>query len=150
MPQSSAKSYLHVIFSTKHREPILADAWREELFSVLGGAANALGCQSILVGGVADHVHLLFQLGRTISIADAVGKIKSNSSLWVNRTRGLGTHFHWQAGYAAFSVSHSLLDRLREYIRQQEEHHKKRTFQDEVRAWLTKYEAEYDERYVWD
>ena len=150
MPQSLAKSYLHVIFSTKHREPILADAWREELFSVLGGAANALGCQSILVGGVADHVHLLFQLGRTISIADAVGKIKSNSSLRVNRTRGLGTHFHWQAGYAAFSVSHSLLDRLREYIRQQEEHHKKRTFQDEVRAWLTKYEAEYDERYVWD
>jgi REP element-mobilizing transposase RayT len=104
MPQSLAKVYLHVIFSTKHRQPLLADEWRHELFHVLGGAANDIGCQSLLVGGVADHVHLLFTLGRTITIADAVSKIKSTSSLWVNQTRGLAEPFHWQGGYAAFAI----------------------------------------------
>ena len=72
MPQSLAKVYLHAIFSTKNREPLLADDWREELFSVLGGTANNLGCQSLIAGGVADHVHILFRLGRTITIADAI------------------------------------------------------------------------------
>jgi putative transposase len=105
LPQSLAKVDLHVIFSTKDREPVLADEWRDELFRVLGGTINNLGCQSLVVGGVADHVHLLFQLGRTIAIADAVGKIKSTSSAWVNQNHRLSDTFHWQAGYGAFSVS---------------------------------------------
>lgn len=150
MPQSLAKVYLHVIFSTKNREPVLADEWRDELFHVLGGATNNLGCQSLIVGGVADHVHLLFQLGRTISIADATGKIKSTSSAWVNQTRGLAMPFQWQAGYAAFSVSQSNLEAVREYIRNQPEHHRRVSFQDELREWLRRYEIEWDERYVWD
>ena len=73
MPQSLAKVYLHAIFSTKDRKPVMAGEWRDELFHVLGGTANNLGCQSLIVGGVADHVHMLFQLGRTITIADAIG-----------------------------------------------------------------------------
>ena len=150
MPQSLAKIYVHVIFSTKHRQPLLADAWRDELFHVLGGTANNLGCQSIIVGGVADHVHMLFQLGRTITIADAVGKIKSTSSAWINQSGSLPTEFHWQAGYAAFSVSQSNLEAVREYIRRQPEHHAKQSFEDELREWLRRYEIEWDERYVWD
>jgi REP element-mobilizing transposase RayT len=150
MPQSLAKVYLHVIFSTKNREPVIADDWREELFHVLGGMANNLGCQSLIVGGVADHVHLLLQLGRTISIADAVGRIKSASSAWVNQTRGLPTEFHWQSGYGAFSVSQSNVEAVREYIRRQPEHHAKQSFQDEFREWLRRYEIAWDERYVWD
>jgi REP element-mobilizing transposase RayT len=150
MPQSLAKVYLHVVFSTKHREPIMADEWREELFHVLGGTANNLGCQSLIVGGVADHVHLLFTLGRTITIAEAVGKIKSTSSLWMNQTRGLPGAFQWQGGYGAFSVSQSNVEAVREYIRKQPEHHAKQSFQDELREWLRRYEIEWDERYVWD
>jgi REP element-mobilizing transposase RayT len=150
MAQSLSKIYVHVIFSTKNREPLLADEWRDELFHVLGGASNNLGCQSLIVGGVADHVHMLFQLGRTISIANAVGTIKSTSSAWVNQTRGVGIEFHWQAGYAAFSVSQSNVEAVREYIRRQPEHHEKQTFQEEVREWLRRYEIEWDERYVWD
>ena len=150
MPQSLAKVYLHVIFSTKNREFVLADEWRDELFHVLGGTANNLGCQSLTVGGVADHVHMLFQLGRTITIADAVGKIKSTSSLWVNQTRAMLKEFHWQAGYAAFSVSQSNVEAVRQYIRLQPEHHAKQSFQDELRVWLRRYEIEWDERYVWD
>jgi putative transposase len=150
MPQSLAKIYIHVIFSTKDREPILADEWRDELFHVLGGAVNNLGCQILIVGGVADHVHLLFQLSRTISIADAVGKIKSTSSAWINQTRGLLEEFHWQAGYAAFSVSQTKLEVVREYIRGQAEHHRKVSFQDELRDWLRRYEIAWDERYLWE
>jgi REP element-mobilizing transposase RayT len=150
MPQSLAKIYIHAIFSTKSREPVLADEWRDELFHVLGGAANNLGCQSMIVGGVADHVHMLFQLGRTITIADAVGKIKSTSSAWVNQTRKLAMPFNWQGGYAAFSVSQSNVEAVREYIRRQPEHHAKQSFQDELREWLRRYEIEWNERYVWD
>jgi putative transposase len=148
--QSLAKVYIHAVFSTKHREPILADSWRDELFAVLGGTANNLGCQSLLVGGVADHVHMLFQLGRTITLADAIGKIKSTSSAWVNESRGLVKPFHWQAGYAVFSVSQSNVNRVLRYIRQQPEHHAKQSFQDELREWLRRYKVEWDERYVWD
>ena len=150
MPQSLAKIYIHAIFSTKNREAVLADEWRDELFQVLGGAANNLECQSMIVGGVADHVHLLFQLGRTITIADAVGKIKSTSSAWVNQTRKLAKSFNWQGGYAAFSVSQSNVEAVREYIRRQPEHHSKQSFQDELREWLRRYEIEWDERYLWD
>jgi putative transposase len=103
-----------------------------------------------MVGGVADHIHMLFQLGRTISIADGVGKIKSTSSAWVNQSRGLPRPFHWQGGYAAFSVSQSNVEAVREYIRRQPEHHAKQPFQDELREWLRRYEIEWDERHVWD
>ena len=150
MPQSLAKVYIHAVFSTKNREPVLANEWREELFQVVGGAANNQGCQSLIVGGVADHVHMLFQLGRTITIAGAIGTIKSTSSAWVNQTRGLPTEFHWQAGYGAFSVSQSNVEAVREYIRRQPEHHQRQSFQDEFREWLRRYGIEWDERYVWD
>ena len=113
MAQSLAKVYIHAVFSTHHRQSVLVDPWREELFQVLGGSANGIGCQSLVVGGVADHVHMLFQLGRTIAIADAIGKIKSNSSSWVNQTQSMSSSFHWQAGYGAFSVSHSNVEAVR-------------------------------------
>jgi len=142
--------YLHAIFSTKNRAPVLADEWRDELFHLLGGTANNLGRQSLIVGGIVDHVHMLFQLGRTISIADAMGKIKSTSSNWVNQRGGLPTEFHWQAGYAVFSVSQSNVEAVREYIRLQPEHHAKQTYQDELREWLMRYDIAFDERYVWD
>ena len=150
MPQSLVKVYLHAIFSTENREPVLADEWRDELFEVLGGTANNLGCQSLIVGGVADHVHMLFQLSRTIAIADAIGKIKSTSSAWVNQTRGMSAPFHWQGGYAIFSVSQSNVEAVREYIRTQPEHHAKQSFPDGLRKWLQRYEVAWDENYVWD
>jgi putative transposase len=150
MPQSLAKVYLHAIFSTKNREPILHDDWRDELFRVMGGTVNNLGCQSLTVGGVADHAHLLFQLGRSITIADAIGKIKSTSSLWVNHNHGLSSPFHWQAGYGVFSVSQSHVGATAEYIQQQASHHARVSFQDEFRDFLRRYQIAWDERYVWD
>jgi putative transposase len=150
MPQSLAKIYLHAIFSTKNREPCLLDDWRDELFRVMGGTTNNLGCQSLIVGGTTDHVHMLFQLSRTITIADAIGNIKSTSSAWINQNHPPSTSFHWQGGYAVFSVSQSNVEAVREYIRRQLEHHAKESFQDELRQWLRRYEIEWDERYMWD
>jgi REP element-mobilizing transposase RayT len=150
MAQSLSKVYIHLVFSTKNREPIIADEWREELFQMLGGIANNNGCQSLIVGGVADHVHMLFALGRTITIADATGRIKSSSSAWVNETKQMNAPFHWQGGYAAFSVSQSNVGVVRTYIRNQPERHRTQSFQDELRAWFREYGIEWDERYVWD
>jgi REP element-mobilizing transposase RayT len=150
MSQSLAKIFIHAIFSTKNRESNLAEEWQDELHKVLGGAIINAGCQSLTVGGVADHVHCLFVLGRTLSISEALGKIKTVSSVWINQTRGLNGSFNWQAGYGAFSVSQSNVEPVREYIRNQREHHKRQSFQDEFREWLRRYEIEWDERYVWD
>ncbi len=141
--------YVHAIFSTKHREPTLA-SWRDELFQVVGDLVNQSGSQSLLVGGVDDHVHLLFRLSRTVTIADTMALVKKASSAWVNQRPDAVARFHWQAGYGTFSVSASNLEAVREYIRRQPEHHQKQTFQDEYREWLTRYEEEWDERYVWD
>ncbi len=150
MGQSLTKVYLHAVFSTKGREPIIHPNWRDELFRVIGGAANDCGCQSLLVGGMDDHVHLLFELGRTITIATAMEKIKFPSSAWVNQSRKLNTRFAWQSGYAAFSVSASSLAAVRNYIQRQPEHHRKQAFQDELRTLLSKHQTEWDEEYVWD
>lgn len=146
MPQSLSQIYVHAIFSTKNREPVLLDPWRDELFTMLGGIANNIGCQTMLVGGVADHVHHLFRLSRTITLADAVGRLKSNSSLWVNQHQTGGVPFHWQSGHAAFSVSQSKVETVREYIRRQPEHHQTVSFREELRTWLREYEIEWDER----
>ncbi len=150
MAQSLAKVYIHAIFSTHHRQPLILDPWQDELFQVIGGTINGIGCQSLTVGGVADHVHLLFQLGRTIPLADAIGRIKAASSNWVNEKVRPSTRFQWQSGYGAFSVSHSNVESVRAYILRQPEHHAKGSFQEEFRTWLRKYEIEWDERYVWD
>ena len=150
MPQSFGAIYLHTIFSTKNREPTILDPWHEELFNVLGGQVNNHGCQSLIVGGVADHVHLLFRLSRTSSIADVMLEVKKQSSSWVNQQKATRGDFHWQSGYGAFSVSSTNIEVVREYIPKQPEHHEKQTFQDEYREWLRRYGIEWDERYVWD
>jgi putative transposase len=150
MPQSFGAIYLHTTFSTKNRVPTILDSWREELFNVLGGLINNTGCQSLIVGGVVDHVHLLFRLSRTSSIAEVMLAVKKQSSSWINQHKVTNLEFHWQAGYGSFSVSSTNIDTVREYIRKQPEHHEKQTFQDEYREWLRRYGMEWDERYAWD
>jgi REP element-mobilizing transposase RayT len=151
MSQSLAQAYLHLVFSTKHRHPWLHDpALREELFHYLGGTCRHLDSPSLIAGGVADHVHILCRLGRTIAISTLVRELKRESSKWL-KTKGKElTEFHWQDGYGAFSISPGHVEPLRKYIAKQEEHHKTVTFQDEYRRLLRKYGVEYDERYVWD
>lgn len=150
MGQSLVKNYIHIVFSTKHREPLIYPPVETELHAYLGGICNKLGCQVIIVGGYIDHIHILCMLSKKIALMKLMEEIKSYSSKWI-KTKGVGYEsFYWQDGYGAFSVNPSEVDRVIDYIANQHEHHSKKTFQDEYRAFLKKYNVEYDEKYVWD
>jgi REP-associated tyrosine transposase len=151
LPQSLAKVLIHIVFSTKNRYPFLVDKEiRNKMHTYIGGVCNNLDCPVIVVGGVADHVHILCKLQRNSSIAKVVGDIKRASSKWIKSKSGMLSKFGWQNGYGVFSVGESEVNRVRRYITTQEEHHKKQNFQEELRLFLDQYEVEYDERYVWD
>jgi putative transposase len=151
VPQSLSQIYLHIVYSTKDRRPFLRDPLiRNETHDFLGGTCNDLGCPVLRVGGVADHVHILCRFGRSISVSDLIKELKRKSSLWI-KTKSAGTKdFYWQNGFGAFSVSPGHVNGLIDYITNQEEHHRKETFQEEFRRLLTKYGLEWDERFVWD
>lgn len=150
MPQSLAQILIHLVFSTKNREPFIAFELQGELFSYLAGALKNIGCPPVQIGGMEDHVHLLFGLSRTRTVAYVVETIKTSSSKWI-KTHGEGYHeFFWQAGYGAFSVSQSEAARVDQYIRDQARHHAARSFQDEFRALLKRHGVDFDEKYVWD
>ena len=147
MPQSLAKLWVHLIFSTRDRYPFLSDpSLRAKTHAYV---LRSHGCDTLIVGGVEDHVHALFGLSRNYSISEIVKEIKRTSSSWV-KEQSAQSKFSWQRGYGAFSVSQSHLEQVIKYIEQQGEHHRRKTFQDEYRAFLKKYYADYDERYVWD
>ena len=139
---------IHALFSTKDRQPWLTPEIRNEAFHYLGGTINELGGQSLLVNGPRDHVHMLFELPRTLSIADTMEKVKSHSSGWVKDRWPERKYFGWQTGYAAFSVSKSHVEQVKRYIANKEEHHRKVSFQEELLAFLKKQGVEYDPRYV--
>ncbi len=135
----------------KSRRPQLRDPVRREaLHAYLGGVSKTLDCPPLLVGGVEDHVHLLCRFGRTLSQAEWVKELKRVSNLWLQEQGPEYQDFQWQGGYADFSVSQSNLEAVKHYIAGQEEHHRKLSFEDELRALLRKHEIEWDERYVWD
>ncbi len=151
MPQSLANVVVHLVFSTKDRRPLLRDMQlRQAMHKYLGGSSNRLHCGSIVVGGVEDHVHLLARQARTISISEWVKELKRVTSLWAKEHDPRWAGFQWQAGYGAFSVSQSETGRVKLYIEQQEEHHRKFDFKTEYRTLLEQHGIEFDERYVWD
>ncbi|HEX9943262.1 MAG TPA: IS200/IS605 family transposase [Thermoanaerobaculia bacterium] len=150
MPQSLSRILVHLVFSTKHRAAVLTPEIRAELHPYLAVVLRGHECPPLQVGGVEDHVHLLFGLSRTRTVAQVVETVKTSSSKWI-KTKGKDfAEFHWQAGYGAFSVSQSNATATIRYIQNQPEHHRKVTFQDEYRKFLKRYQIDYDERYVWD
>lgn len=150
MPQSLSNVLIHVVFSTKHRAPLLGAEIRQELHPYLVGIVRNNGCHSLQVGGVEDHVHLLVALSRTISIAQLVEHLKTGSSKWLKTKGPALSDFSWQSGYGVFSVGASQADTVVRYIQHQEEHHHKTTFQEEFRKIVEEAGIELDERYVWD
>ena len=150
MPQSLSKVIIHIIFSTKDRHPWLDASVRPRMHAYLATICRDAGAEAFRVGGVADHVHLITTLPRTLSQADMLEGLKKKSSKWIKGLAPDYRHFYWQRGYGAFSVSPSQLDALLEYVETQEQHHRSRTFQEEYREFLRKHGVEYDERYVWD
>jgi putative transposase len=148
MPQSLANVMVHTIFSTKNREPIIPDAIADQLYAYIIGILANSESPSIQVGGMPDHLHVFFALGRTNSLSEVMEEVKRSSSKWMKEQGVL--NFAWQAGYGAFSVSESQRDTVVRYIRKQPEHHRKISFQQEYVRFLKKYKVNYDERYVWE
>jgi putative transposase len=142
--------YVHCIFSTKERVPVLGAEIRERLWPYLGGIAKQHSIRPVCVGGMADHVHMLLSLPTTIAVAKAIQSIKGASSAWVHDTFRELNNFAWQEGYGAFSVSVSHLPETIGYIQNQAEHHRTRTFREEYLAILKKHNLQFEDKYVWN
>ena len=150
MPQSLSQVIVHIIFSTKDRHRWLDDYIAPRMHAYLATISRDCSSEAYRVGGVADHVHLAVRLGRTISQADLIEKMKTASSGWVKKQKDIYNNFHWQRGYGAFSIGFSQLEALIHYIDTQADHHHTMTFQEEYREVLRKYNIEFDEQYVWE
>jgi len=150
MGQSLVKNYLHIIFSTKNRVPLIQGNIANELYAYLGGICKNLECTPINIGGHVDHIHVLCMLSKKIALMNLLEELKSSSSKWI-KTKGANLgDFYWQNGYGTFSITPSEIESVRAYINMQEEHHAKKSFQEEYREFLKKYSVDYDERYLWD
>ncbi|HVU99752.1 MAG TPA: IS200/IS605 family transposase [Verrucomicrobiae bacterium] len=150
MPQSLSRILIHLVFSTKNRERVLTAEIQAELHPYLAGVLDNLECAAVQAGGADDHVHLLFGLSRTRTVAEVVETVKTSSSKWIKTKGAAFARFHWQSGYGAFSVSQSDADTVIAYIRNQAEHHRRMTFQEEYRRLLERYRIAFDEKFVWD
>jgi len=150
MPQSLSSILVHLVFSTKSREPFITPKIETELHPYLATIFREHNSPSLIIDGTADHIHALFALGRTITVADLVEEVKTNSSKWIKTKGQEFRSFHWQKGYGAFSIGQSNVEQLKRYIRNQKQHHRHVSFEDEYRDFLKRYKVQFDERYVWD
>ena len=150
MSQSLVQNYVHIIFSTKHRQELIYPPVEEELHAYLGGTCKKLECPPIIVGGYTDHIHILTKLSKKVAFMKLVEEVKSHSSKWIKTKDKTLKNFYWQNGYGAFSVNPTEVDVVFNYIATQKEHHRHQSFQEEYMEFLKKYNVEYDERYVWD
>ena len=142
--------HFHIIFSTKHRHPMIDDNIRNRLYAYMAGIINNDNGFTRKINGTTNHVHILADIKPKISPSDLLREIKTNSSGWVHKTFPQKEKFGWQIGYGIFSVSHSNIKNVIDYIENQEEHHLRLTFKEEYLAFLKKHDIEYDERYIWD
>ena len=148
MATTYTQRHLQLIFAVKYRAAIINDTWKNELYKYISGIIQQQKHKLIIVNGVADHIHLLIGFRPHQSLADLMQDIKGSSSKWINENKFTRSKFSWQEGYGAFSYSHSHLSNVINYIKNQENHHRKITFIDEYKAFLKTYEVEYDERYI--
>ena len=151
MGQSLSKLYVHLIFSTKGRKPYITAEVRPKLISSIIGILKEQSCPSIQTNAVADHVHILFSISKNVALSKVVEQVKKRTSKWMKRVEGGNPKFSWQIGYAAFSVSSSVLKTVARYVENQEAHHRKQSLKKEVEEFVDAYEAiEYDAAYFWD
>ena len=150
MSQSLVCLYVHLVFSTKDRRPMITPEIRSRLYGYIGSVLRAKRARLIRPGATRDHVHLLASLGKQVSISDAVRDIKSKTSGWIHREFPKLRKFAWQGGYAAFSVSTRELEHVISYIDSQDEHHRRKSFQEELRTLLNIHNVDFDESHIWD
>ena len=150
MPQSLSKILLHIVFSTKYREPLIQPEIEDELYAYMASICNEYHCHAHKINGIADHVHIACNLSRTIAVCDLLEEVKKSSSKWIKTKGRVYENFAWQNGYGAFSLGMSQLSVISRYIENQKKHHQRKAFQEEYLGFLKKYKIEYNEKYVWD
>ena len=150
MPQSLAKNLIHLVFSTKNRQSILTEPVRDPLCAYASAVLRDLDSHVIAISAWRDHVHILFTLSKNHSLAQVVMEVKRATSKWIKAQGTEFTKFHWQSGYGAFSIGQSGVEEVKGYISSQAEHHRVKSFEEEFRSFLKRYEIEFDERYIWD
>jgi putative transposase len=150
MPQSLAKILVHLVFSTKNREPILAESVREPLCAYALAVLRNLDSHVVVINAWRDHVHILFALNKNLSLAQVVMEIKRATSKWIKTQGKEFAGFHWQSGYGAFSIGQSGVDEVKAYIANQAKHHRVKSFEEEFRSFLKRYQIDFDELYLWD
>lgn len=150
MAQSLARNLLHLVFSTKDRDPVLAEPVKGPFCAYAAGVLGELDSPVIAINACHDHLHVLFTLSKNYPLSRVVMEVKRATSKWLKRQAPGLAKFHWQAGYGAFSIGQSGVEEAKAYIARQAEHHRRKTFEQEFRTLLKRYEIEFDERYVWD
>lgn len=150
MAGTYSQIYIQIVFAVNGRENLLQKPWREEVFKYISGIVKGKNQKPIIVNGVFNHVHLFVGLKPSISVSDLVRDVKNNSSNFINQQKFVRGKFSWQEGFGSFSYAHSQIEQVYQYILNQEEHHKKKTFREEYLDFLKKFEVEYDEKYLFE
>lgn len=148
MPGTFSQIYIQVVFAVKGRENLLHKEWREEVFKYMAGIIKNKEQKPIIINGVADHVHLFVGLKPSMALSDLVREVKNNTTNYINQQKWVPGKFAWQEGYGAFSYSHSQIDSVYNYILNQEEHHKQKTFREEYIDFLNKFDVPFEERFL--
>jgi putative transposase len=149
-PNTYTQLYTHLVFSPTNRGALVNKHQRMELWGYIGQTINNLGCKTIIVNGMVDHVHIFVGLNPKISVSDLVRDIKRSSSTWINQQKWVSGHFAWQHGYGAFSYGRSQINDVYKYIENQEEHHRKKSFREEYTDFLKKFDVEFNEMYLFE
>jgi len=150
MPGAYTQIYIQIVFAVKGRGNLISKTWREELHKYISGIITNKGQKSIIVNGVSDHVHIFVGLRPAMALSDLVRDIKNNSTNFINEKKFVKGKFSWQEGYGAFSYAHSQIEKVYNYILNQEQHHHKKTFKEEYLDFLERYQVEYDEKYLFE
>lgn len=148
MGNTYSQLYIQTVFPVKFRQALISRHWKEDLMAVMGNLINETGCQTLIVNGVEDHVHCFFRLKPSLSISEVMKSVKAKSSKWVNENKLTPVRFEWQPGFGCFSYAQSQFQAVYNYIKRQEEHHKKRSFRNEYLELLDRFGIEYDEQYI--
>jgi len=150
MSQSLIRAYVHIVFSTKHRLPLINSKIEPELHRYIGGICKRMEFQPLIVGGYTDHIHILCTLSKKTPLSNLLEEVKSHSSKWMKTKDEQFKNFYWQDGYGAFSISHTHIEQTKRYIENQHAHHDQQTFQREYVELLETNGVEFEEKYLWD
>jgi len=148
MANSYTQIHIQAVFVVKYRAAVISYSWKDELYKYITGIVQAHGHKMIIINGMPDHIHVLLGMRPTQSLSDLMQDIKGSSSKWINERRFTKTRFEWQPGYGAFSYSKSELQNVIDYIKNQENHHRKKSFMEEYRGLLNEFLIDFDERYL--